>query len=394
MRVLFIMYAFPNLEEGFNMYTTLVEEFVKNGHDVTVLAPTKSSTSKTIESGIEILRVNSLPNRNVSKYLKGLSVLLLPYAYSNALNKFYPDKKYDLIISATPPITFAYLIAKIKKRTKAKFYLVLRDIFPQNAIDLGYMSRWGGLYNYFRFIEKKYYRLADYIGCMSEGNIKYLKNHNNFLQNKNIHILSNFQKPYLPKFDKKNWRAEFKLENKILVVFGGNMGKPQKLENVIELAKRCTVQSDVYFILIGEGYQMKKLSEMVKLNKLDNIIVQNSLSKTDYQDLISQCDIGLISLHEDFTIPNIPSKVSDYLNVGLPVLASIDSATDFGEILDNAKCGFYSLAGNHDEFKNNFDKLYNSKELRQELGRNGNNFFNHYLVPEVAYQTIINCINE
>ena len=108
MRVLFIMYAFPNLEEGFNMYTTLVEEFVKKGHDVTVLAPTKSSTSKSIESGIEILRVNSLPNRNVSKYLKGLSVLMLPFAYSNALNKFYPNKKYDLIISATPPLTFAY----------------------------------------------------------------------------------------------------------------------------------------------------------------------------------------------------------------------------------------------------------------------------------------------
>ncbi len=390
MKVLFVMYAFPHPDKGFNMYTTLVDEFVKNNHEVLVLAPSNASTHISMERGIEILRVKSIPFKNVSKYLKGLSSLLMPVSFLSALRKFYPSQRFDLIISPTPPITFAGLISKIKKRYNAQFYLILRDIFPQNAVDLNFFKKDGLYYRYFRTIEKKYYKLADFIGCMSQGNIDYVLRQNPSLASEKLHILRNFQKPYSATDLKPQLiRDKYGLGDNFIVVFGGNMGKPQQLENVLELATRCMEHKKVKFLLLGEGVEMDKIAQKASKENIGNIIFQKSIKKEDYQDLISTCDLGLISLHSDFTIPNIPSKILDYLNVGIPVLASIDRCTDFDKVLEESGAGLYSYSGDHDAFKQNFDKIYRNKLLREEMGRAGHRYFQQFLLPEQAYNTIM-----
>ena len=94
-------------------------------------------------------------------------------------------------------------------------------------------------------------------------------------------------------------------------------------------------------------------------------------------------------MHKNFTIPNIPSKTLDYFNVGLPVLASIDRATDYDKVLEVANAGLWSYAGDHSEFKNNFDLLYQNKSKRKEMGENARAYFINFLTPEIAYQTVL-----
>ncbi len=389
-RVLFLMFAFPDMNKSFNMYTTLVEQFVANGHEVVVLAPGNQETGIYPEANIPILRVKTLPIKNVPNYLKGIANLLLPYQFEKALARFYPGNQFDLIISPTPPITLVHLAAKLKKKFGSKFYLILRDIFPQNAVDLGFMKKGGLLHRYFRAKEKKLYNEADFIGCMSHGNINYLLQHNSDLSSSKCHELKNFQKLYSNnQLSKDNLAKKYQIDNKFVVVFGGNMGKPQQLENVLELVKRCTIYPDVQFLLLGEGVQMQKLEEYIKKAKLTNIKIQRTIPKNEYQDLLSICHVGLISLHQDFTIPNIPSKALDYWNVGLPILASLDAATDFGNVLDEIKSGLWCMAGNHYSFELNFKTLYKNNALRKEMGINGRNYFEKQLTPDIAYQTII-----
>jgi glycosyltransferase involved in cell wall biosynthesis len=397
MRVLFLMFVFPDMDKGFNMYTALVEEFIRNNHEVCVIAP-NASTAKTqirLEKGIEILRVKTLPIKNVPNYFKGISNLLLPSQYYKAIKKYYPDINFDLVIAPTPPITLVDLVSKLKSRQSSKLYLILRDIFPQNAVDLGMMNKRGIIYKYFRYKERKLYSIADHIGCMSSGNIEYIVKHNPYLDKHKLHILHNLQilnKDY-PKREAEV-KTKYKLENKFVVVFGGNMGKSQQLENVLTLAENCEGYKDVVFLLLGDGLQKLSIEKEINRKNIHNIIVISTIPKPDYQKLISVCDIGLISLHQDFTIPNIPSKTLDYFNLGVPVLASIDRATDYGAYLDEANAGLWSYAGDHSAFKENFDKLYFSLELREELGKNGRAFFEKYLTPGSAYQTIVSQLHK
>lgn len=377
------------------MYTTLVEEFVNHGHDVVVLAPGNTKTLVSVEKSIEVLRVQTLPIKNVPNYLKGISNLLLPYQYAAALNKFYKEKNFDLIIIPTPPITLVDLAAKLKKKFNASLYLVLRDIFPQNAVDLGFMKKGGILYNFFRSKEKKLYKEADFIGCMSEGNIDYVLKHNNFVNPSKLHELKNFQKPYKSTDNSRQFLKEkYKLNNKFVVVFGGNMGKPQQLENVLTLAQAAMAYPDIVFLLLGEGVQMNRISGLIEKQNISNIYLNSTIPKQEYQDLISICDIGLISLNQDFTIPNIPSKALDYLNVGLPILASLDKATDFGSILDRYNLGLWVHATQPEELIEKLLNLYHNKELRETMGKNGKAYFNKYLLPDIAYNTIIQQVSK
>ncbi|MDP4678765.1 MAG: glycosyltransferase family 4 protein [Cyclobacteriaceae bacterium] len=377
------------MSKSFNMYTILVEEFVNHGHEVTVVAPGNGKKGICVENGIPVLRVQTLPIKNVPNYLKGISNVLLPFQFERALNQFYKEKSFDLIISPTPPITLVDLAAKLKRKFEARFYLVLRDIFPQNAVDLGFMKKEGLLHRYFRRKEAKLYREADYIGCMSQGNIDYIKKHNPEVSAEKLHELKNYQKPYEGFGSDSDFiKKKYRITDKFVVVFGGNMGKPQQLENVLALAESVIQIPDIVFLLLGEGVQMNKIEAEAKAKGLTNINIQRTIPKQEYQDLLSVCDVGLISLHKDFTIPNIPSKALDYFNVGIPVLASLDSATDFGKILDEEQCGLWSYSGEQNNLIKNLNNLYQSAELRLMMGTNGRKYFQQKLTPEIAYTII------
>jgi glycosyltransferase involved in cell wall biosynthesis len=394
MKVLFLMFAFPDMNNSFNMYTALVDMFYKNGNQVTIVAPAtdlKSTGIKT-EKGIEVLRVKTLPIKNVSNIRKGIANILLPYQYKRALDKFYKNQKFDLIIIPTPPITLGSLAASLKKKHNSQVYLILRDIFPQNAVDLGFMKSGFFVHKFFTNKEKKLYNTADHIGCMSQANIDYLRE-NSEVPSAKLHILRNWQ--YLNEdslIDMHNIKKEYDLLNKFVVVFGGNMGKPQQLENVIELVLRCKLHEDIVFVLLGEGVMMDKIQTEANLKNLNNIKIYRSIAKLKYQALLRSCDVGLISLHEDFTIPNIPSKALDYWNLGLPILASIDRATDFGQVLDETQSGLWSYAGKHKELHDSLIKLYDNKELRKRMSDNGKIYFKEFLTPEMAYSTIVDSI--
>lgn len=394
MKVIFLMLAFPDMDKSFNMYTSLVEEFHLHGHEVVVVAPGKGTTRLTTERGIPVIRVKTLPLKNVPFYIKGISNLLLPFQFGRAVKKYCADRNFDLIVMPTPPITLVDLTAKLKSKYGGRLYLILRDIFPQNAVDLGFMRKGGIVYRYFRSKESKLYNLANYIGCMSPGNIQYIIRHNKYIEIGKVHELKNFQKSYTGNSPNQNYfKDKYNLRDKFVVVFGGNMGKPQQIENVLQLAQSCQNHPDILFLLLGEGVQANQIESQIKNQGLENIIFDSTLEKQDYQDLLKSCDIGLISLHKAFTIPNIPSKALDYFNIGMPVLASLDQATDFGHILDEHDMGLWSYAGDNRKFLDNLLLLYRNKELCKRMGRNGRRYFERNLTPDLAYESIMKALN-
>lgn len=383
------MFSFPDMNQSFNMYTTLVREFHRHGHEIVVVAPGNKKTGVYQEDKIDVLRVKTFPLKNVIHYLKGFSNLLLPLQYYRALKKFYPSMYYDAIITQTPPITLTDLVSKIKRISRAQVYLILRDIFPKNAVDLGFLRKSSLLYKFFRAKEKLLYQIADHIGCMSEGNIRYILEHNPEVNHNKLHELKNFQIPFNASNDSaEDLRKRYDLIGRFVVVFGGNMGKPQQLENVLRLALSVQDYSDIMFLLIGEGVEMKRIERMVKEKDITNVIIKSSLPKNDYQALLSVCQVGLISLHINFTIPNIPSKSLDYFNIGIPVLASLDYATDFGKIIDDNKLGFWAYADQPDRLKERLLVLYKNEDLRKELGKNARTYFLKNLTPQIAYNTV------
>jgi len=392
-KVLFLMISFPDIRENSNLYSDLAEEFKENGHNIWIATLLeKKYNRKTYLERVEelnILRVRAGDWFNTNSVIKkGLTTITIANYFKKAIQKYFYNIKYDLVIYPTPPITFAPVVKYIKKRDNSKSYLILRDIFPQNVRDLGLLNS-RLLFNYFRKKEKQLYDISDYIGCMSKGNIQYVLNHNEVDENK-LEILYNWGKVIhnneAPMIDCKK---KYGLENKFVAVFGGNIGLPQELEFLLELAKEYKDRSDIVFLIVGKGAQKEKIVNIINSNKLSNVMIKDYIPRNDYRNLLKQCDIGLINLNRIFTIPNMPSKVVDYFNAGIPILAATDKNTDLKQFLQDANAGLWSETCDLEGYKSNFEKLLNDKKLREELGKNGERFLEENLNVEKAYQIII-----
>jgi glycosyltransferase involved in cell wall biosynthesis len=237
-------------------------------------------------------------------------------------------------MAPTPPITLTPLVWVMKSLTKSRSYLILRDIFPQNAVDLGLISKFGFNHLLFRWLERWTYRVHDQIGCMSPANIAYVLDRNPSVDPKKLHILANWisANSLQQEVDRTSSRAALGLKRSDFVcVFGGNLGKPQKPGFLIPVAEALRDEVSIRIIVVGGGTERDTLIAEKKSRNLSNLEVWDRLTRSQFQELLSAADVGFVLLDERFTIPNIPSRLVGYWAAGLPVLAATDSATDICE---------------------------------------------------------------
>lgn len=112
------------------------------------------------------------------------------------------------------------------------------------------------------------------------------------------------------------------------------------------------------------------------------------------QEFVKICDIGLLNLSSRFTIPNIPSRTLSYWEAKIPVLASIDKSTDFGDILEQSGSGLWSITGDIKTYMQNFEKLYIDKQLRTSMGECGYSYLLKNCTTAHAYSIIHDKLNK
>ena len=394
MKIIFLALSFPKMNRTYYLYSQLVAQLDDHGHDVTVVAPVNhgNESGLQIEDGIKFIRVTSLPLFGVGMIRKGIANMMLPYLYKKAIKKHNLNLDFDLIIIPTPPITLYGVVSWLRLKSKAKVYLILRDIFPQNAVDLGLIKKKSFVHVYFRKNERKLYDICDAIGCMSQGNIDFIKKHNPNLAKRKLHLLPNWgdMAPLNTEESLIPLKKKMGLQDKFILVFGGNIGLPQKMENIVDLAIACTDIEDIVFLIIGRGNEKKHLEELIKEKDVKNVMLKDSVPLAEYLKVVQMADVGLISLSEDFTIPNIPSKALSYYNAKKPILASIDTQTDFGQLLEENHTGVWAEAGDTVKLKKQLLLLYHDRNLRITMGENGYRYMKENLTSEIAYNTIMN----
>jgi len=267
MNVLFVTLVGINSIEDRGIYQDLLRQFRNKGHDVTIVTPVERrkgiAANYRQKDGVSILQVKTLNVTKTNLIEKGVGTVLLEYQFLSAIKKYLSTKKFDLVLYSTPPITFSRVIQFIKKRDNAKSYLLLKDIFPQNAVDLGMMKRDCILHRFFQRKEKQLYKVSDYIGCMSPANVQYLLQHNPKIYSKNVEVNPNsieLAEDSKAEPDKMQLRRELGLpENKTIFIYGGNLGKPQGLDFLLEMMEACTPIEEAYFIVAGSGTEYAKI---------------------------------------------------------------------------------------------------------------------------------------
>lgn len=379
------------------IYTDLMRKFRNEGHNVYIVTPSERRDERKTcvieEQGVKILSVHTLNVQKTNVIEKGIGQVAIEFLYKRAIKKYFKGVSFDLILYSTPPITFPKVIEYAKKANpSAKTYLLLKDIFPQNAVDMGMLSRKGVkglLYKFFRTKEKKLYALSDFIGCMSPANVQYLLEHNPEITADRVEVAPNsLELNESEKSVDKSVLTKYNLPtDKPIFIYGGNLGVPQGIPFLIKCLEASADRKDCYFVVVGTGTFFKKLTDWYQLRKPKAVTVMKGLPKEDYDRLVQACQVGLIFLDYRFTIPNFPSRLLSYLEYKMPVIACTDPNCDTGSIAQENGFGIYAPSNDVTAFTLAVDKMLASD--MDAMGEKGYQFLKENYLIDHTYNQII-----
>lgn len=359
MNILFLTLAdFRSFSEH-NIYCDLLRAFQAQGHQVYCISPAERRLG--IETHFEedghLLKLKIGNTQKTGIIEKGISTVMIEPQFIAAIKKYFADVRFDLVLYSTPPITLVSAIRYVQKRDGAKTYLLLKDIFPQNAVDLGMLSRTGPkglLHSFFRNKEKTLYTISDVIGCMSQANVDFLLKQDPQLDPGKVEICPNSVEPQDMSVDeagRKEMRQRYGLPlDKTIFVYGGNLGKIQSIPYLVECLRTQKDNDWAHFLIVGAGVDRHILEEYVRTDAPRNVTLMANMPKDDYDRLVGSCDVGMIVVDHRFTIPNFPSRLLSYMQAKLPVFSVTDVNTDIGQVCVDNGFGWWCESRRPEDF--------------------------------------------
>lgn len=399
MRILLVMVSYPpEVSSTANLMAELAEDLAVHGHDVTALTvwPERKSDETvapvaldecSVEKGVRVIRVKTLPMYNVGFVKRGLGTLLSPFQLWRALKR-YDKRPFDATFVHSAPITFAQ-VGAWAKREGARFVFNVQDIFPQNAIELGILTNPIAI-ALFRWIEKRAYRAADVITAHSTANKAQLAAMNPSVANK-LRILDNWIDvgQYAIETMTEDFRKTYGLAGKFVAVYGGVIGVAQDVGAALDIAARVRDLKDLVFLIVGDGSEKATMEARVEAEGLTNVQFRPVVSRERYPSLLHSSDIGFMTLSAKMKTPVVPGKILGYMAAGLPVVAFVNKESDAHAIIADARCGWSCTPDAVEEGAAIMRKVYADRMEAAVAGARGRAYVKAHFTKEVVIDQIV-----
>jgi len=391
MRLALIADTFPPLRtSGAVQLRDLSREFARQGHVLTVMLPDPDLIdSWRIEEfdGARVIRLQAPRTKDVSYVRRTLAEMAMPFAMMRNLRKSpLAMERWDGVVWYAPSIFHGPLVSAIKKTSRCKSYLIIRDIFPEWAVDMGLMGR-GFPYRFFDTVARYQYSVADVIGVQTPGNQRYF---DRWMEqpNRELAVLQNWlDKPAQVRCSIRV--EETALAGRKVFVYAGNMGVAQGMDILLDLAEKLRSRSDVGFLFVGRGSDAARLKAASKLRKLDNVLIFGEIDPDEIPDLYAQCDAGIVALDPRHKTHNIPGKFLTYMQSGLPVLSNINAGNDLAKMIRDVRVGQVCETNQVDELQQLTEKLLDQIETDSGLSARCTALFEREFAVENTVKQIV-----
>jgi len=391
LRVALITIHYPPLRTSAAVQMSdLAREFVHQGHETTVITPSDGQTSHwSIEfiDGLQVLHLAGMKISLTNHLRRTIFELSLPFLMILGLRKSpHRNTKWDLVVWYSPTIFFGPLIFYLKCNLNCKAYLILRDIFPEWACDLGIIRK-GFAYYFFKITANFQYAMADTIGVQTPSNLNYFAGRKSW-NSKRLEVLQNWQTPI------RDVVCSIQIRNTVLVgrkifVYIGNMGIAQGMDIMIDLAFQLRHRYDIGFLFVGRGSEVDRLKLRVTELSIKNTLFFEEIKSDEMLDLLAQCHVGLLALDPRHKSHNIPGKFLTYLTAGLPILARVNANTDLVSLIEEEGVGMVYVGQSVKDFKEMAEEIVDNSVQYQMMACRGPKLAKQKFSTSIAVRQII-----
>lgn len=396
MRVALIADTFPPLRtSGAVQLRDLSREFVRQGHELTVMLPAAGlPTPWALEDvdGVQVLRLRAPRTKDIGYVRRTLAELAMPFAMLRHL-RLSPlaRTRWEGVVWYAPSIFLGPIARALKRASACKGYLIIRDIFPEWAVDMGLMGR-GLPYQFFRAVARYQYSVADIIGVQTLGNSTYFEQWR-LNPRRKLEVLQNWLAD-APDRGCSIRVASTPLAGRKIFVYAGNMGVAQGLDIILELAKRMRRRQDVGFLFVGRGSEAQRLASAAQSRRLDNVLFHEEIEPDDIPGLYAQCHVGIVALDPRHRTHNIPGKFLTYMQCGLPVLASINPGNDLATLITHEHVGQVCVEQSVDALEARANELVELLAADPEVRTRCRSLYRRLFAPEQAVRQIVSALGE
>jgi glycosyltransferase involved in cell wall biosynthesis len=346
LRLLVVADTYPPLKmSGAVQMRDLVRGFADAGHAPTVVVPTPNldRPCQTVsDRGVVTVRVRTAPTKDIGYARRTVNELRLAGSLMRGMRRAgLGPAEWDGVVWYSPTIFLGPFARKAKLASGCRSYLILRDIFPEWAVDMGLLKR-GAAYRFFKWIERRQYAVADTIGVQCEANVSYVQQLVG--PQTSVEVLENWLSP-APVQACSLDLSQTRLGGRRLVAYTGNMGIAQGMDVFLDLARSMAGRSDLGFVFVGRGSEARRLHSAAEQHGLTNVLFHDEVEPCEVPGLLAQCEFAIVALDPRHTSHNIPGKFLTYMQAGLPVLARINPGNDLERLIREHDVGRVCIGG-------------------------------------------------
>lgn len=358
-------------------------ELVKKGYKVKIFAcdvilgkskehaklEEKESYSVENINGVEFIWVRSATYER-NNWRRAWNMLTFSYNCYKIGCKF--KDKPEVIIGSSPHPFAAFAAVKLARKLKAKYFLEVRDLWPQVIVDIGKLKQYHPITQAMRLLEKYLYQSADKIIVLAEGSIKYLIEKSGIKEFKILYLPNGV---HLNNFSHKEDRDVLrKLYNftKFTLIYTGAHGPANSLDTILRAADRLRENKNIEIVLVGDGISKERLLKQAKEMKLNNVRFFDPVPKTEIPGILIAADVAIITLKKVkvFSYGISPNKLFDYMAARKSIICAVEG--EMAEKVENIGCGISVIPEDEKSMADAIIQLVNLPQNKlKKMGDNG-----------------------
>lgn len=382
MKVLLVNQFFhPDVAAVAQLMTDLAEDLTGKGVKVSVLCgrakysqeqnDTRASSHYLAQG--KVYRVPALNLKGRSGVIHALNYLsfLVP-----ALLRALALPRHDCVVVFTNPPLVALVGWFLKRLRGTKCVYVVEDLYPDVAIELGFLRRDGAVARLADRVSSFLLKHVDRVIALGEAMKQelFLKG----VKEEKVVIIPNWAdgSDIYPLEKSKNWFVEkHRLKGKFVVQYSGHMGEGHDFLTILRAAEKLREHTGIAFLFIGDGPRQTEIREFKEHHKLDNVVLLPYQDRSTLKFSLGAADVALISLKSRLEPLMFPCKVYGIMASGRPFIYLGSENGEIGQIAQAAQCGYSIWSGDVEALRSLILDLSKNVSQLQEHGAKAREYF-------------------